>query len=44
MKKFFKFILILILIIVIIGIALIAIFLKSKLSKINYENVTAADI
>lgn len=44
MKKFLKIFLILVLIIVIVGIALTAIFLKSKLAKINYENVTPEDI
>ena len=44
MKKFFKILIIVILIILIIGIAAVAIFLKSKLNKINYENVTKEDI
>ena len=44
MKKFLKIFLILILIIAIVGIAAIAIFLKSKLNKINFENVTPEDI
>lgn len=44
MKKILKTILILLLIVIVVGIAAIAIFLKSKLGKINYENVTKADI
>ena len=44
MKKFLKIILILICIIIIVGIAAVAIFLKSKLNKINYENVTSKDV
>lgn len=44
MKKFLKILLIILIVIILIGIASIAIFLKSKLNKINYENVTANDI
>ena len=44
MKKFLITIFIIICIIVIVGIAAVAIFLKSKLNKINYENVTKEDI
>lgn len=44
MKKFFKFLLIFLLIIIIACVATVAIFLKSKLNKINFENVTANDI
>lgn len=44
MKKILKTILILLLIVIVVGIAAIAIFLKSKLGKINYENVTKEDI
>ncbi len=44
MKKILKTIIILLLIIIIVGVAGIAIFLKSKLGKINYENVTKEDI
>ena len=44
MKRFLKTILILFFIILIIGIALTAIFLKSKLGKINYEDVKPKDI
>lgn len=44
MKKFLKIFIILVLIIVIVGIAAVAIFLRAKLSKINYENVTPEDI
>ena len=44
MKKFFKFILIILVIFVIACVATVAIFLRSKLNKINYENVSAKDI
>ena len=44
MKKFFKFLGIFLLIVIIACAAAVAIFLKSKLNKINYENVTANDI
>lgn len=44
MKKFLKIFLIFVLIIIIVGIAAVAIFLKSKLSKINYENIAPEDI
>ena len=44
MKKVLKTIFLLILIIVIVAIATIAIFFKSKLNKINYENIGRADI
>ena len=44
MKKFFRIIGILLCIILIIGIAAVAIFLKSKLNKINYENVKEEDV
>ena len=44
MKKHIKIIAIVLCIILIIGIAAVAIFLKSKLSKINYEDVTPEDI
>lgn len=44
MKKFFKILLIILLIAIIASVATVAIFLKSKLNKINYENVTANDI
>ena len=44
MKKFFKFILIVLVIFIIACIITVAIFLRSKLNKINYENVSANDI
>lgn len=44
MKKFFKRLLIIICLILIIGVAAVAIFLKSKLNKINFEDVKAEDI
>lgn len=44
MKKIFKALIIIILIVLIIGIAVVAIFLRSKLNKINYENVSKEDI
>ena len=44
MKKFLKFLIICLLVVIIACIATVAIFLKSKLNKINYENVTKKDI
>ena len=44
MKKFLKFLGILLLIVIIIFIATVVIFVKTKLNKINYENVTANEI
>lgn len=44
MKKFLRFLLLFLLITVIAGVATVAIFLKTKLNKINYENVTEKDI
>lgn len=44
MKKILKFLLIFLLIIIIACVATVAIFLKSKLNKINYEDVTANEI
>ncbi len=44
MKKFLKILLIVLLVIIIGIIAAVVIFLKTKLNKINYENVTANDI
>ena len=44
MKKFFKFLGIFLLIIIIACVATAVVFIKTKLNKINYENVTANDI
>lgn len=44
MRRFLKIVIIILIIIILIGIASAAIFLKSKLNKINYENVTANEI
>lgn len=44
MKKVIKFFLILIIIIIVTIVAVAAIFVKTKLNKINYENVTRNDI
>lgn len=44
MKKILKILLIFLLIVIIAGVATVAIFLRTKLNKINYENVTANDI
>ena len=44
MKKILKIIGILLLIIIIVGIAIAAIFLKSKLNKIHYEEVPVEEI
>lgn len=44
MKKFLKFLLIFLLIVIVACVATAVIFVKSKLNKINYENVTANEI
>lgn len=44
MKKFLKIIAIVLIIVALLGIGAVIVFFKSKLNKINYENVSAEDI
>ena len=44
MKKFLKVFLIFLLVVIVICVATVTIFIKTKLNKINYENVTANEI